>query len=734
MKKVNFCLLNCVFWGAALFARGAELVVEPGGKISTLPAARDAVRDLRAAGEQGDIDVVIRDGVYTLDQTLIFGLEDSAPKGAVTRYRAADSASPLISGGRVITGWEKSDLQDGNIWMAKVPWAKGDAFFHCLYDGRTLLQRAQSDPFSVQVKASRKQYAGAIEDRIHFSYTQNALKPWDNLEDIEIFGAPTRAWLRNYLGISSVDSESKTATLAVPATYNMFGSWVVENCIDHLDAPGEWVLNSKDGILYYWPKSATPSDQITAPALNELIRVEGVNDPTVAGTKDQPVEGLVFEGLRFACADRQKWLPEDKGLQHDWDMWDKANGLVRFRGAQNCAIRNCTFSDSGSDGVRLDLFCQNITVEDSIFKDLGGTGILLCGYGPGKKDVNKNNSVHNNEITRVGQLFLHSPGVFIWQSGHNRISNNHIYDQAYTGLVVSGVRRRFFAPVFEKMGVKNPYIKKWAFPAGTREHIPTIRWDEITLSSVTDWSAYEPYMHSRENIIEFNEVHDCLKLLHDGNCIYLSANGDGNVVRYNVTYNHPKGAMIRTDDDSHGVMVSRNLLFGTMSQQGIAIKGLNTCQHNIYVNCKMGTGGAGNTVDPDSQMSRNVFYFTFAFNPSSFHTKLESVGGGLDYNLYYDEGGNAQKILDAQREKGVKDKIDVHSVAGDPMFVDLGHGDFSFKPGSPALALGIEPLSLETVGKIGTTRDPFLKRFAGMMSLEVHQDEAVGGKGKKNGN
>ena len=65
-------------------------------------------------------------------------------------------------------------------------------------------------------------------------------------------------------------------------------------------------------------------------------------------------------------------------------------------------------------GVRLDLFCQNITVENSSFRNLGGTGILLAGYGPGKKDVNKNNTIQNNELTKVGSIFLHSPGIFIW--------------------------------------------------------------------------------------------------------------------------------------------------------------------------------------------------------------------------------------------------------------------------------------------------------------------------------
>ncbi len=47
------------------------------------------VRAMRASGEKGDIDVVIEDGTYVLGETLIFGLEDSAPVGAVTRYRGS---------------------------------------------------------------------------------------------------------------------------------------------------------------------------------------------------------------------------------------------------------------------------------------------------------------------------------------------------------------------------------------------------------------------------------------------------------------------------------------------------------------------------------------------------------------------------------------------------------------------------------------------------------------------
>ncbi|MEN8662947.1 MAG: right-handed parallel beta-helix repeat-containing protein [Lentimonas sp.] len=697
-----------------------QVTVSVGGEIASLKSARDAVRELRANGEQGDINVVIQEGVYTLNETLIFDLIDSAPAGAVTRYKGAAGARPIISGGRVIDGWKQSELAGGKIWVADVPWATGDAYFHALFDVSELLPRAKSAAIQISTPKGKKNiYASVPEQRVEFTFEKGALKQWDNLQDIEFFGSPSKNWMVNYLPIESLDLKALKGHLAIPATYRMAGEFVIENSIEYLDTPGEWVLNSQQGKLYYWPKLGQPSAQIIAPVLNELVRIEGVTDASLAGAKDQPVEGIVFEGLQFSHADRQKWLADDKGIQHDWNMWDKANGLIRFRGARNCVVTDCVFIDSGSDGVRMDLFSQGITVENSHFSNLGGTGVLLSGYGPGLKDVNKGNIVRSNEITKVGTLFLHSPGIFIWQSGHNEVSHNHVYDLAYTGILVTGVRRRFFEPVFEEMGQKDPF-PQWVFHRDTREHSSTIRWDEIKLDGdITDWATYEPYMHARHNVLEFNEVHDCLKVLHDGNCIYLSGNGDGNIVRHNVTYNHAKYGMIRTDDDSHNALVQGNLLFGTISDLGIKIKGLNTATGNVFINCLLTTGGAGNTIDPDSELSRNVFYHTTTNPRSGFHYRLPKVKGGLDYNLYYHEKlGKAEALFAAQKKSNKTKLIDRNSVVADPMFIDHLHGDFGFKAGSPAFDLGIEPLALEVVSQMGTFQDPFIKRFAAGMPIQ----------------
>ncbi len=427
---------------------------------------------------------------------------------------------------------------------------------------------------------------------------------------------------------------------------------------------------------------------------------------SIEGLNDKPVNGIVFEGITFSYADRQKWTVDDIGLQHDWNMWDKSNGLLRFRGTQNCIVNNCTFINSGSDGVRFDLFSQNNTVQNSTFNNLGGTGILFSGYGPGLKDVNKRNKIYNNELKDVGSLFWHSPGIFIWQSGSNLISSNHIYDQGYSGLLISGVRRRFFDPIFKKMGQGYPY-SRWSFPKGGRENLGAIRWDEISLESITEWSSYEPYMHARNNIIEYNEVHDCLKRLHDGNAIYLSAHGNGNIIRKNVTYNHPEGALIRTDDDSHNVTVTENICIGSKEPmaQGLCLKGFNFFENNLLFNSMLLTGSAGNTADIRSSYKKNIVYFSKI--DSVFHQRLNMFSENLNKNIYYNPNIKLAENFILEEQKG---KRDTESIAADPLFVNMSEGNFSFKKKSPAIKLGINAISLEEVKKIGCTRDPWLER------------------------
>ena len=121
---VAMLLLSC-FPVAALatdeemkLSSGTEtlIYVSPGGAdntgdgsqsnpFATITRARDEVRKLNN-DMTADIRVIIEDGTYVIDDTIEFTAEDSATNGYRIPYEAADGASPVISGGETITGWE----------------------------------------------------------------------------------------------------------------------------------------------------------------------------------------------------------------------------------------------------------------------------------------------------------------------------------------------------------------------------------------------------------------------------------------------------------------------------------------------------------------------------------------------------------------------------------------------------------------------------------------------------
>ena len=537
------------------------------------------------------------------------------------------------------------------------------------------------------------------------------VKDWPNLKDVEVVVRPHHAWIVNILPVASVDVRSQTIKTTTDATYAMSelhflkstkGCWI-ENALEFLDQPGEWVLDSEKGKLYLWPRGDSP---VVAPQLQELIRVEGNVD--VNGPKDDPVRGLTFKGLTFKHGERYQIDKDDAGLQHDWDMLDKDNAMLRLRGTEDCAIDGCHFLHSGSGAIRVDLHGQKNKITGNHIEHIGGGGILLCGYGPGTKDVNKNNLVYNNHIHHVGEIYWHSPGIFLWQSGENRVANNLVHHTPYTSVILSGCMTDFF------------------FKSG-RELARTIRWDEIggkfpkgkkNSLSVDD---VRPYLHTHDNRIEYNEIHHSMEKLGDGNAIYIRGAGAGNFIRRNYVH-HLVTPMImqcaiRTDGGQMDTLISENVIYKCTSQ-GIMLK-LNTrVENNFVIDVIAPPRGYYLSVREGplagATIKKNIFYSSERPDsecefinelPAKGKAKSEdrrgraiarSADADTDYNLYFftgnTEAGNA--FLKRQQKSGV----DTHSLAADPLFVDPENGNFEFRPDSPALKLGIAPIVMSDIG------------------------------------
>jgi hypothetical protein len=678
------------------------------GPFATLARARDAVREQIAGGLREEVTVLLRGGVHEIAETVIFGPADAGGDRAVT-YAAYPHERPVLSAGRPVTGWEKlshavpglSDEAARQVWVARVP--PGERFF-CLFDGDERLPRARAAGFAPEAPG-----VGEDTDLTTLRFPPGRLRNWPNLADVELVVRPQHVWTVNILGLAAVDEAAGVATTALPATYPLVplgqawrvpagtpSAWV-ENVPEALTQPGEWLLDSGAGLLYLWPRGDRPGADLRRPLLREVIRVEGDEEG------GQLVHNLAFRGLTFAHGDRDLWTAADAGLQHDWELYDKANALVRLRGAEGCAVEHCRFTCSGGTGLRLDFHCQGNRVVANEFAGLGAGGVLLCGYGPGTRDVNKQNEVVDNDIHHCGEIYWHAPGIFVWQSGANWIAHNRLHHLPYSGIVISGVRPGSFTK------------------PDARECGRTIRFDEIAplpsggAGAPIAPAALLPFLHARDNLVEYNEVHDVMERLGDGNGIYVSGAGHGNLIRRNrVHHLHAPGvhSAIRIDDWQEGTTIAENLVHDCVGG-GITLKHVNRIENNIIATLLPKPAPEGGQPSPPSYIllrrgpvagatiQRNLLYHTGglpAFYDEGFSRWAPAYARecDTDYNLYYcaEDPAGAAAFLAAKREEG----IDAHSVAVDPRFADPERGDFTLRPESPAFALGFQPLDLSRVG------------------------------------
>ena len=213
--------------------------------------------------------------------------------------------------------------------------------------------------------------------------------------------------------------------------------------------------------------------------------------------------------------------------------------------------------------------------------------------------------------------------------------------------------------------------------------------------------------------MEYNEISHSVQLLSDGNGIYVSGTGKGNIIRYNYLHDnlaHDLPAAIRCDDDQHETLIYGNVLYNNGGfAAGIASKGINDIINNFIVDPlvvpRWGYISFEWVPVPGSKVYRNIIMSHPDGGNALWRKSLEDenpppklVETDMDTNLYYHPtdshwmDAHFLKMQAAGKEKA--------SLFGDPLFVNPAGGDFSFRPGSPALVLGIEPLDTSKMGRL----------------------------------
>ncbi len=604
------------------------------------------------------VSVYVRGGTYSLSEPLVFGPEDSGTLNFPISYKACGGETPVLSGGKVIAGWKKMMMnrpaaapEGGDLWSAEVPEVKeGKGYFHELFVNGIRRQRARTPNvgfFYVDGQVTS-------EDLARFKFHPGDIQPfWIGKGDVE--AVVLSKWAEFRAPIQALDDATHMVTLTgkrQPHGDEKNARYWIENNFDALDAPGEWYLNRRAGVVYYRPDRSEDVARavVVAPVLRQLVRLEGHPE---AG---KLVENLTFRGLTFAFTD---WSMPREGYADVQAAYDLP-AAVEMKGARNCSIEKCVFIHLGEYALAASDGSQGNRIVRNEMTDLGAGGIKI-GEPKVPKDVQeatRGNVLSDNRIHDIGRVFPAAVGVWVGESRGNTISHNEIFDTFYTAISVG-----------------------WTWGYGTTA--------------------------ARDNVIEFNHIHHVGRgMLSDMGCIYTLGVQPGTVERNNLCHDVERyergygGWGIYADEGSSNILVENNVVYGAEDGGFHQHYGReNEVRNNVFA--------LGRIAQVRRTREENHSSFTFERNIVFWKEGklLEGKWGDghyrFDSNLYFSTTSDRDQPLrfaDWSFESWQKRGQDTHSQVADPLFVDPEHGDFSLKPESPAPRLGFKPIDVRKVG------------------------------------
>lgn len=622
------------------------------GPLATLEGARDALRKLTAQAKvQSPVVISLRGGTYRLERPFVLQPEDGGTVQCPVTYCAYEGEQVVISGGRQIGGWKQAE---GGLWVAEIPEVKAGGWtFRELFVNGQRRQRTRVPETGLLPVAG-----GASPEAQAFTYRPGDIKPsWAHLSDVEV--VVVQYWTEARLRIATIDDAAHVVSFTGgswrPLTWSR--GYYVENVREALGAPGRWYLDKEAGVLSYMPLPGEDmaTAEVIAPVAEQLVRLEG----SVEGGR--PVQYVSFEGL---------------SLQHTADPLAEAGHAfpqaelpapVAFaaEGARNCTVRNCSFSHTGGWAVGLGRGCQGNAVEYCRFEDLGAGGVRIGEEQDAPTDALEacGNRVEDSTFTGGCETWLGAPAIWVGQSSGNVVAHNDI-----SGAFMWGI---------------------------------SVGWN---------WS-YMPPNRARDNVVEYNHVHDVgtgVLGIHGG--IYCLGLQPGTVVRRNLvhdTMEEPLGGDgIVLDNGCGAIVVEDNIVYRAGRESfcfNFNCLG-NVVQNNIFAlssRAAVNRYGDPPTAGMEPPPNANFWYRNIHLLKSGKVFLEESwlnYQTICDYNLYWDVSAGPIRFLTHSFDEWKAKGLDGSSVVADPLFVDAEGGDFSLKPESPALKLGFRPIDVSGVG------------------------------------
>ena len=679
---------------------GREFYVAPDGNdgspgtkaapFATLQGAQKAIlvlKDSVGGLPEGGVTVWIRGGRYFMEDTFLLTPADSGKPGKPIRYVGYPGEKPVFSGGRIVKGWyrfkgDRDDVADvarDKLWVADIP--KGWRTHNLFCDGKKMLRSQSVESSSVHGKLPNIVKWGPVDPKGQvLTFPDGALDGVPNNGDAELW-LPLYYWAFSVPVLRDVNPEANTArrfskmpAYHIPRTkgrYGYFGfPFRIENVLRYIDKPGEWCVDSEKGRIYFWPpQGVVGNSEIIATKVVNLVRMQGDDDAR------QWVKHIQFLNLGFTQSDR---IPEDKWPAR-WVLrnFSPSNGAVMMEGVEDITINGCRFTHVGSWAI----FAHEHAIGNEFVSNEigypGAGGIGLAGFGPGKRDENKNNVISYNYIHNLGRAgYFSAPGIQYYQSGDNTAIGNLVYNAPYVSLSITGVME------FDWIRKREPIRHGNSDSFGNYGQIYNRRWHELPKEwhenwlkgkgKLTVWDV-KPYSFTRNNVFTHNVVIEPETHSTEGGAFYAS-NGvaAGTDWSKNLVYKSGvtrESAFFATDGPHfYDFTISHNIVWceqpllcvdcGNYNKKEVAGKPTNyRAFENYYVKLDGATNSVGHRQKCPCGPDKFVDLYT------EIHRKVQKAGGWPGDPPTYllpIVGMPVVQVLPLSRELGDKEKITIN--------------------------------------------------------------------------
>jgi PDZ domain len=446
----------------------------------------------------------------------------------------------------------------------------------------------------------------------------------------------------------------------------------VENIFEELDSPGEWFLDRKKQILYFYP----PPGLDLKNAVVEVARLKHLVE--VRRTAESPARWIELKNFTFRHTLRTFMETREPILRSDWRIY--RGGALFLAGTEDFHAVNCSFDQLGGNCIFVSNYNRRFRASQCHIADAGASGIAFVGDpaavrsplfnyderhtvdqldrtpGPLTNNYPEDCTVEDCLIYRPGRVEKQTAPVEIDMSKSITVRHISAYDVPRAGINIGdgcwGGHRIEYCDIFDTVKETGDH---GSFNSWGRDRwwgVKGIDFDSVLsgeLASLPVLDAVEP------NILS------------------------------NSRWRCDHGWDIDLDDGSSNFHIYNNLCLkgGLKLREGF----YRICENNVLVSNSL---HAHVWFNDSHDVFRNNILFT-PYRPIRMRKWTQEI----DFNLLQDP--DSKSAIPAKALQALSAE-DTHSLDADARFINAPSGDYRVKPDSPAISLGFLNFDMRDFG------------------------------------